>query len=219
MFLCSSIAYSQTEASLSTSLQGKSTDQITKEYSQLRITGVSSECNFSLVKYCVEHGANVNMPNSEGKLALVESLSSMTSFSDKYFVVRFLLDNGADPNLKANTIFSRLWGKIPALNMAVITSSVILSNKQDKRYDSESVYVHSVFKYLLDSGAFVSGKDDAGHTPLHIAAQFNNVVAANILIAAGAKIMPQDNIGKTPLDYAESSEMIKLLKSHGAYEK
>ena len=30
--------------------------------------------------------------------------------------------------------------------------------------------------------------------------------------------MPKDKIGKTPLDYAESAEMIKLLKSHGATE-
>jgi len=30
--------------------------------------------------------------------------------------------------------------------------------------------------------------------------------------------MDKDKEGKTPLDYAESGEMIKLLKSHGAKE-
>ena len=42
--------------------------------------------------------------------------------------------------------------------------------------------------------------------------------AANLLIENGAKIMPKDASGKAPLDYAESSEMIKLLKANGARE-
>jgi ankyrin repeat protein len=56
-------------------------------------------------------------------------------------------------------------------------------------------------------------------TPLHIAAQKNNIVGAKMLIEAGSKIMPRDDKGKTPLDYAESVEMIKLLKAHGAKEQ
>jgi hypothetical protein len=40
-----------------------------------------------------------------------------------------------------------------------------------------------------------------------------------MLIEAGSKIMPKDDKGKTPLDYAESAEMIKLLKDHGAKEQ
>jgi len=31
--------------------------------------------------------------------------------------------------------------------------------------------------------------------------------------------MPHDNKGKTPLDYAESAELIRLLKDHGAKEE
>ena len=32
------------------------------------------------------------------------------------------------------------------------------------------------------------------------------------------KVMPKDDDGKMPLDYAESSGMIRLLKEHGAVE-
>jgi uncharacterized protein len=71
----------------------------------------------------------------------------------------------------------------------------------------------------LRHGALVSARDGSGMTPLHIAAQKNNIVGAKRLIKAGAKIMPRDNKGKTPLDYAESAEMIKLLKAHGAKEE
>jgi hypothetical protein len=31
--------------------------------------------------------------------------------------------------------------------------------------------------------------------------------------------MPRDDKGKTPLHYAESADMIKLLKAHGAKEE
>ncbi len=58
-----------------------------------------------------------------------------------------------------------------------------------------------------------------GMTPLHIAAKYNNVVGAKMLIEAGCKLMNKDKDGKIPLDYAESAEMIKLLKSHGTKEE
>jgi ankyrin repeat protein len=72
---------------------------------------------------------------------------------------------------------------------------------------------------LLEAGAKVSGVDSIGRTPLHIAAENDNVRAAEILIREGAKVMPRDGAGKTPLDYAESSAMIKLLKQNGATER
>ena len=72
---------------------------------------------------------------------------------------------------------------------------------------------------LLKAGAKVSGVDEYGKTPLHVAAQFDIFCAAEILIREGAKITPRDNQGKTPLDYAESAAMIKLLKENGATER
>jgi ankyrin repeat protein len=61
--------------------------------------------------------------------------------------------------------------------------------------------------------------DEQGRTPLHVAAKFDNVRAAEILIRAGARLMAKDAKGKTPLDYAESASMIGLLKKHGATER
>ena len=42
--------------------------------------------------------------------------------------------------------------------------------------------------------------------------------AAQLLLNAGTKVMPKDKSGKSPLDYAKSSDMILLLKKHGAKE-
>ena len=72
---------------------------------------------------------------------------------------------------------------------------------------------------LLDNGAYVSGRDETGMTPLHVAAKHNNIYAAHLLLEKGSKVMPKDDKGKTPLDYAESYEMIKLLKKYGGKEQ
>src|SRR5207248_787631 len=72
---------------------------------------------------------------------------------------------------------------------------------------------------LVTMGAHVSALDSKGQTPLHIAAERNNLFAALLLLKSGAKVMPRDKQGRTPLDLAESGEMISLLKSHGATER
>jgi uncharacterized protein len=72
---------------------------------------------------------------------------------------------------------------------------------------------------LIKAGAKVSGMDSRGRTPLHIAAEFDDVRAAEVLIQEGARVMARNVTGRTPLDYAESAPMIKLLKARGATER
>jgi ankyrin repeat protein len=69
---------------------------------------------------------------------------------------------------------------------------------------------------LLKAAAKMSTLNNYGWTPLHYAARFDNSMAAEILIMEGAKISQRDPNGKTPLDYAQSAAMIKLLKSSAA---
>jgi ankyrin repeat protein len=76
-----------------------------------------------------------------------------------------------------------------------------------------------VLAALLRAGAKVSGMDSQNRTPLHFAAKFDNLRAAEVLIVEGAKVMSRDKLMKTPLDYAESAPMIKLLKANGATER
>ncbi|MDG2199939.1 MAG: ankyrin repeat domain-containing protein, partial [Phycisphaerales bacterium] len=75
------------------------------------------------------------------------------------------------------------------------------------------------FKLLIEAGAKVSATGSKWHrTPLHWAADMDCIFIAELLIKANCKIMPRDKDGKTPLDLAESGDMIKLLKDHGATE-
>lgn len=49
-------------------------------------------------------------------------------------------------------------------------------------------------------------------TPLHSAAKTNHIVAAKLLIKKGAKVYDKDDNDKMPIDYAQSSQMIDLLR-------
>ncbi|HCO94762.1 MAG TPA: hypothetical protein DIU00_12560 [Phycisphaerales bacterium] len=106
------------------------------------------------------------------------------------------------------------------LHQAIVSTKFCFNAKNTKRdIELEKFLSERLLKLLIEKGAYISGRDDDEKTPLHMAAKWNNVVGAKMLIEAGAKIMPRDSDGKTPLDYAESAEMIKLLKSHGAKEE
>ena len=67
------------------------------------------------------------------------------------------------------------------------------------------------FKYLIKAGAKIAQPDKWGMTPLHWAANDDNVRAAEILLGASAPLNRKDFEGKRPKDYAKSAAMIKLL--------
>ena len=119
-------------------------------------------------------------------------------------VVQELLALGASPNLTGEFLGS----KAP-LHAAVFKG----------KWEFEKENAAEIIQLLLKAGAHVSSTDTyKQQTPLHIAAILNNPISTKILLEAGAKVMPRDADNKTPLDYAESAEVIKLLKSYGAKE-
>jgi ankyrin repeat protein len=156
------------------------------------------------IERAVKDGARINEVESQ-QTALVAALG-WTAVDPKWSVaVWWLLDHGADPNLKGEglPLHVFIWENAKTMNGSGL----------------EKDLANITFDRLLKAGAKISGMDDAGQTPLHVAAKYDNMGAAEIPIKEGAKVMPRDNAGKTPLDYAESSAMIKLLKQNGATER
>jgi ankyrin repeat protein len=154
-------------------------------------------------------GATVSGSSRDNETALTNAIL-LTASSDcsAWAKVHWLLDHGADPNQTAKGML----GNGPPLHYAVRVSGMLYEAKRATACSDQ------MLRDLIDHGAKVAGRDAVGRTPLHIAAETNNMVAARMLIDSGSTIMPKDNSGKTPLDLAESSAMIKLLKQHGAVE-
>ncbi|MGA1979170.1 MAG: ankyrin repeat domain-containing protein [Sedimentisphaerales bacterium] len=158
----------------------------------------------------LEEGAYVDEADSAGKTALCEATPLDL---EGYLTIVFLLQKGANPNLESAQEYKETAG-IP-LHHAIVWMSL---NDRKDAHEEMRVYSRLAVEALLKAGANVSSRGYNGQTPLHIAAKYNGLEAAEMLIKEGSKIMDRDDSGKTPLDYAESAEMIKLLKSHGAEE-
>ena len=188
---------------------------------QLRLAKCSSHGDLAGVIRAIQNGADVNKKIKNGKTALIEAVDK-APFYNATVVIKYLLENGANPDMADEN------GDRP---LHIVMTSPLLTSPRLSRVDSNDnqssprpefispANCKMTIEALLKAGAKVSSRNNKGLTPLHIAAKWNNLWGAKKLIDSGAKLMDRDNFGNTTLDYAESAEMIKLLKSHGATEQ
>ena len=173
------------------------------------------------MEQAIKGGAQVNNVIDD-QTALMVAVSEYIYTEAQLTAIRWLLDHGADPN-----VGSRF--DLP-LHRFVFSSSFTLNNLSklseeelnairptERQFDAQRVRAlnQEILIRLLKAGAKMSTLNNYGWTPLHYAARFDNLMAAEILIIEGAKISQRTPIGKTPLDYAVSGTMIKLLTSNG----
>jgi ankyrin repeat protein len=185
-----------------------------KDTIQSRFIQMASELNaIPEMKDLLKQGALVNGKNRQGETALVKALSSLAARDPS--IVFFLLDSGADASLHGE---GNHWGKFP-LHIATYYTSLALKSRTSTPNDIENCV--AILQRLIDAGAdeHISKRNERGQTPLHIAANYNNLPAAEVLLKNNAKVMLKDDTGRTPLDYAESGKMIGLLKQFGAKER
>jgi ankyrin repeat protein len=174
---------------------------------QLALVEAASGDDLEGMERAIKQGATVTSVHAANKeTALIAALLHGAVTARNALTILWLLEHRADPNEPNG------YGDLP-LHIFVRMSKPALGHPVAKEW------AESTFGNLLRGGAKISGTDSAGRTPLHVAAQSDNVRAAEILLNEGAKVMPRDKMGKTPLDYAESAAMIKLLKTHGATER
>lgn len=178
---------------------------------QSRAVKAASYCDVKEFQEAVESGASVNRKDASGKTALIGLLDSplwlRRECSD---LAMWLVDNGANLDESGLSPY-----EMP-LHLFIISNAKEMPNKGG--LVGAQARVEKVFRYMLSNGAKVSGVDYRGLTPLHVAAKENSLWSAKILIQVGAKVKSKDKTGKTPLDYAESADMIALLKKNGATE-
>lgn len=74
----------------------------------------------------------------------------------------------------------------------------------------------AVTTLLLEQGADVNVKDKNGWTALIYATTHSSLDVVKLMIEQGADVNAKDKAGKSALDVANSEEMKKLLREHGA---
>jgi ankyrin repeat protein len=172
---------------------------------QLALVEAAGRGDVEGMNEALEAGADINGSDADGQTALTGALEMPIMSGDSAEAVSWLLRHGADPNTTRKKSYRAVEG-IPLHLFVVMNRRPLMVAAQ-------------TMALLLRGGAQVSGMDSLRRTPLHLAAYSDNIWAAEILIAEGARVMARDVQGRTPLDYAESAPMIRLLREHAAAER
>jgi len=176
-------------------------DSIIKSYNETPLSIAFSNGNETLIKYLIEHGANVNIKwkncNGEEKTLLIVACEI-----GNIYLVKYLIENGADVNLKVKDSETPLIAAI--------------------KYEKKRKMHNPIINYLLEQGADINSIDHLGNTPLTIACEYDNELLIKYLVSKGANVngMTVNNKKlKTPLITAcqyNQSLIAKYLIKKGA---
>jgi len=155
--------------------------------------------NEKMVKYLIEHGADVNKEIID-IYGYVKS--PLTSADGNENIIKYLVENGADVNKEIVSKYG--YSYLPLINACIDGNETIV-------------------KYLVQHNADVNKKNKRGNTPLGVACVYGHENIIKFLIDHGVDINQEvvdiDERIKTPLSiaYENGNEtIIKYLKEHGA---
>jgi hypothetical protein len=151
-------------------------------------------CCLSTIKLLIGRGANVNLNRGQGAGFALKSAALCPDQSKAIEVMRVLLDQGADINLRDE-------------QGTVLTAAI-------------SLRLTKIVRYLIDSGADLELQDSCQRTPLALATIERLDEIAYALLAGGASMYPTRKKGERSLfqaaAYHGDHEMVKVFMKHGA---
>lgn len=161
------------------------------------ITAAIYNDNIEIAKICIERGLDINYidPDNSTPLCMYLSHNMFKEREIKYATIKFLLDNGANPNLASNNKRTPLY------------------------YCIENDIDIEIIKLLISHGAKADCVDSSNETLLIKAARSLSVDVVKLLIDNGADVDLMSDYGFDPLSQAvdrRNLEIVKLLVDNGA---
>lgn len=151
------------------------------------------EGDFEKVQFFYNKGADVNTISIFGFSPLHEA-----ALKNHTEIISFLLNKGADSNSTYEKSLKNIRENIPRFT----------------HYPNFTVYPWVYFYFLqgIANKIYPSVvQRQLNNTPLHLAAQFGNIEAVQLLLEAGANPLAKNNANETPAELASNQQIKKYL--------
>jgi len=186
---------------------------------------------FGVAKQMLVMGMDINGQDKGGNTPLFMACMN----GDPEFV-KFLLDQGADPNIKNKQESTAIIAAANESDFFEELVPLLIEKGADVRVkakDGTTVLwplittlgradeqeILDTVKLVLEKGAEVDSTIEGGRTPLMFAAMMGNQSMVKLLVENGANVNAKSKEGEAPLNLAEKEghqEVVKFLKASGA---
>jgi ankyrin repeat protein len=171
----------------------------------------------------IDSGVDINLQNKK----YAQTALDLAVYHERFDAVEYLLDKGADTNVRMKNGQSALFTAAYMGKNRMITSLLqhgavvnIEDNAGDTPLHRAAEGGHpAAIRLLIEHGAKVNAANKNRSTPLHIAAEFNNEEAVWALLKGGASNTVVDNEGLKASDVAEEEENGRIAKIIDKYAK
>jgi len=184
---------------------------------------------FKVAQLLLDHGADINVRDKNGRTPLHGTLVGMHDGLGDYFfdTVRFLLEHGADVHALDNDRATPLHVVLPTggtkatgllLKHGADVHALDGNHSTPLHFASESGNADAA-RLLLEHGADVHALNNNHSTPLHFISQGGDAGAARVLLEHGAVVDARDDKDSTPLHVASqcgNAKVARVLLEHGA---
>tara|TARA_Y100001933_G_scaffold190516_1_gene189720 strand:+ start:188 stop:1048 length:861 start_codon:yes stop_codon:yes gene_type:complete len=185
----------------------------------ISIHKAAEEGNIYVVKQHLAAGADVNAKNKKGMTPLHFAI-----YKDNSEIVELLIDKGADVNAKSDDNgdtplhVSVNNGQRELVELLIAKGADVNSMNEegqtplDLLSSVEPKGVIAKIADLLRKHGGISGAEDS----VYVAAEVGNIEAVKQHLDAGTDVDKKNDMGATPLTYADTKEIAELLISKGA---
>ena len=163
----------------------------------------------------IDKGLDVNQKDKNNTTPLLLAAKDR----EYMWLLKLLLKNNADPNIKNNRQETPLLVTRDEEAVKLLVEHGAEVNVRDKSGNTPlliNAKHGETVELLVDRGAAVNVQDEEGNTPLLINARDGEVDIVELLLENSADPSIRNNLNETPLLAASNVEKVKLLVEHGA---
>lgn len=181
------------------------------------------KCGMGIVHYLLQAGVNIDAEDELGRTAV--HWACVTDHEDLLRILLKTRFGGASPQARVNATDMRMKSplQLAASNNRDNLARILIEHGADvhSKSDGDWSALHNacqsssgaLVQRLVAAGADVNGQLLNGRTPLHVAAEFGNIDAAECLLGtSGIRRSVKDRFGNTPLLIAAQKGQIKIVE-------